>query len=210
MRLFYALPASIAALLLAACAAFSSADSPDDDGSAPTSDDGASPESGGGTSEGGPSNDDDSAAPTSEGGAPASGYGNTTRGLVGCGAEPSCITQSPDLMDGGLRCCQEGNIASCKAAKEGVSMCTERTTIACDGPEDCDGRSCRPEVQPTPQRTFFRCVTKNFELAACHTNKDCGGAFPRCRALACGPVTLGVCVASDTPFLDGSECAWVP
>lgn len=96
-------PLGVAALLLAACAAFSSADTPADDGAATTSDGSASTDEGSAaaTSDGGASTDDDSAAATSEGGA-SGPFGNDAAGVVHCGSEGACATQSPEVAANNL------------------------------------------------------------------------------------------------------------
>lgn len=206
MSLRNALPASVAALVLAACAAFSSADSPDDDGPAKDGEGGGASDDGSaaGTSESGAAPDDDSAAPTSDGG---TSFGNDAAGVVRCGeALPDCATAAAGRP---FTLCCGPSTGNPLCIQRDLAYCSEPVTIRCDGPEDCGNQPrCRNKPTLAEDRIEFSCWdSTDVALSACHDDRDCAGTDLTCRKLTCGSVVLGVCANEATVWPDASPCS---
>ncbi len=195
MSLPRALAASVAALVLAACAAFGSADSPQDDeadAAARPTEDGAAP-------------GDGTPSATSDGGA---SFGNSSEGYVRCGdLLPDCSTKS-DGTSSSLCCAPWDGKPTCDS--HDVAFCTAPSTIRCDGPEDCTrNHKCRPNFYNVADEPHvsYACAAGDVALAACHDDSDCAGSDLKCRRLTCGAVVLGVCAGNATVWPDASPCS---
>ena len=110
--------------------------------------------------------------------------------------EPGSVACASVRCAGGAVCCLSGAMAGC--AEDQPSWCIGGTIVRCDGPEDCQTRTCCLSLRNVTSESMCAahdsCEAMSLQTM-CHIDDDCPSSRPHC----CPQGTLSVCAEMPCP-----------